>query len=436
MSKNILEKKKLVNFFNKRFGTDLTSAESDIVLRKEIFIHNVASASESADGTKGYAECICTCESVDRSGDVVIASGIDITDFKKINSIYITHDYSKLPIGKCNEMTFKEHSIEARVEFPLTVPFIKDIFERIKTGVLKGVSIGFEVKEMLVKGSRDFSEYIAKNMKGLSAEEIDKIHRIFTKWSMYEFSIVGVPSNQDCYVKELDKANKEMLEVLGEEHICNEYIEGENVQPEENPTANVVQDESETTTTTTTSAETQKPEAEKPAPGQVPTDKPEEHFAVVPNKEPEQDQNYIEGEKQLNETIEVEDDSNLDLDIVLKPYPNFHAARQRDPEDFEKSSFRYMKDRGGDGIDFVVGKLKGKTSMTLQSIRFDSEKYSVTECRAWLKKHGYKSKVEGAKKKEIEIIPYFQVIRTPEEVESYVKKIIQTKVSGRLNINF
>ena len=62
------------------------------------------------------------------------------------------------------------------------------------------------------------------------------------------------------------------------------------------------------------------------------------------------------------------------------PYPNEHAARLRDPDQYDE--FRRENDAGGDGIDFIYG-IKDGTS-ELQAIRFDSEIFSVDEARQWL----------------------------------------------------
>lgn len=59
-----------------------------------------------------------------------------------------------------------------------------------------------------------------------------------------------------------------------------------------------------------------------------------------------------------------------------------------DPSRFEPESMR-SKDLGG-GIRLIIGKLKGQTTMTTQAVRFDKDKFTPEEARAWLKKHGYK----------------------------------------------
>ncbi len=65
------------------------------------------------------------------------------------------------------------------------------------------------------------------------------------------------------------------------------------------------------------------------------------------------------------------------------PYPNFHAARVRSPRDFQKGSFRTKT--LDNGIIIIMGRLKGKTTMTAQSYRFPKSKFTVAQARKWIK---------------------------------------------------
>jgi hypothetical protein len=78
------------------------------------------------------------------------------------------------------------------------------------------------------------------------------------------------------------------------------------------------------------------------------------------------------------------------------PYPNEHAARLRDPDDFDPDSFRRTK--GGklynsievpETIAIVWGKLKGKAEPEdpplPQALRFPTKDWEADEARKWLK---------------------------------------------------
>jgi HK97 family phage prohead protease len=68
-----------------------------------------------------------------------------------------------------------------------------------------------------------------------------------------------------------------------------------------------------------------------------------------------------------------------------RPYPNEHAARITDPEQYD--SFARENDAFGEGIDAIYGIKDGVSE--LQAIRFDKEKWSVQDAEMWLDEHDY-----------------------------------------------
>ena len=78
----------------------------------------------------------------------------------------------------------------------------------------------------------------------------------------------------------------------------------------------------------------------------------------------------------------LEDRSAVDF---ARPYPNEHAARLTDPDQYD--SLRRVNDEGGPGIDFIYG-IK-ETESEIQAIRFNSARYSPAEARDWLAEHDF-----------------------------------------------
>lgn len=75
------------------------------------------------------------------------------------------------------------------------------------------------------------------------------------------------------------------------------------------------------------------------------------------------------------------------LDIVA-PYPKEHACRLRDPKDFQANSFRRTsRDSDGKKYDVIMGRLKGKTTMTEQAYRYPKGTWSEAEARKHCKEH-------------------------------------------------
>jgi HK97 family phage major capsid protein/HK97 family phage prohead protease len=71
--------------------------------------------------------------------------------------------------------------------------------------------------------------------------------------------------------------------------------------------------------------------------------------------------------------------------ILARPYPNEHAARLTDPDQYD--SLRRENDAGGPGIDFIYGIKEGESE--IQAIRFSSSRYSPAEARDWLAEHDF-----------------------------------------------
>lgn len=73
------------------------------------------------------------------------------------------------------------------------------------------------------------------------------------------------------------------------------------------------------------------------------------------------------------------------------PLPNFHAARVVSPGRFQEGSFRVIQIGDKDsGIKAIVGRLKGEKTATVQSYRFDKDKFTAAEAKKWLSEHDVK----------------------------------------------
>jgi HK97 family phage major capsid protein/HK97 family phage prohead protease len=75
----------------------------------------------------------------------------------------------------------------------------------------------------------------------------------------------------------------------------------------------------------------------------------------------------------------------MDEIIDGRPYPNEHAARLKDPGQYDR--IRRVNDEFGAGIDAIYG-IKDETA-ELQAIRFDADRFTPAEAREWLGDHDY-----------------------------------------------
>lgn len=71
------------------------------------------------------------------------------------------------------------------------------------------------------------------------------------------------------------------------------------------------------------------------------------------------------------------------------PFPNEHAARQRDPGDF----VRIVELWAHGGIRALGGPLISdpRGGAVVQTFRFDKSKWTVAEAKGWLSAHGHKT---------------------------------------------
>ncbi len=75
-------------------------------------------------------------------------------------------------------------------------------------------------------------------------------------------------------------------------------------------------------------------------------------------------------------------------EVELKPYPNEHACRLRDPDDFQDGSFRRMsRISGGKKYFIIMGRLEGEDTLTEQAYRYNKEVWEASEAKAHCKDH-------------------------------------------------
>ena len=70
------------------------------------------------------------------------------------------------------------------------------------------------------------------------------------------------------------------------------------------------------------------------------------------------------------------------------PYPNEHACRLREPDDFQANSFRRMsRTHEGKKYSVIIGRLKGETSTTEQAYRYNKDTWTASEARSHCDDH-------------------------------------------------
>lgn len=136
-------------------------------------------------------------EAVDRTGDIIKMSGVDLVNYQKNPVILFNHDYDKI-IGKALEVKVVDSKLIFKIEFADT-KLGNEIYYLLKNGYMNASSIGFIGKE-----------YEGNEHGGLT----------FTKIELLELSIVSVPCNPTALVQlrkdfTSKKISKAMFEELG-----------------------------------------------------------------------------------------------------------------------------------------------------------------------------------------------------------------------------
>lgn len=141
-----------------------------------------------------------TKEIVDRDGDIVRISGMDLTHFKTNPIVLWGHDASELPVGKVvglyHDVTNKELIFE--IQFGKTSK-AKDVESLVEDEILNTTSIGFIVKDW------DYNE------------EVEAYE--FTETELFEISIVNIPANPAATAVKESEEDEVVSKSLSKEEI-------------------------------------------------------------------------------------------------------------------------------------------------------------------------------------------------------------------------
>ena len=154
-------------------------------------------------------------EVVDRDGDILIARGVDFSNYMK-NPIFCGfHNTRDFPLGKVTKFWVENNSVKADVYFPTLDELSSDLsnvsekaklvdfcYNCYKTGMLNAVSVGFIAKE--VEPNKETGGYIIK------------------EWELLEFSAVAVPANQDAIAQAVKSFGDNGKRILDPESRCEE----------------------------------------------------------------------------------------------------------------------------------------------------------------------------------------------------------------------
>jgi len=171
---------------------DTEGYKGDEIIERKYYSETKINIKEDEERT---VICYISTDAVDADGDIIYPYGADFTRFQKNPVIHVDHSYkTEDVVGKGLEWKVDDHGILCKIQFADCTQKAKDTWELIKNGFVKTHSIGFIAKEILIKGSKEFSNFIVEK----KLEVNDRCRRIIKAFELIESSIVSIPSNAEA----------------------------------------------------------------------------------------------------------------------------------------------------------------------------------------------------------------------------------------------
>jgi hypothetical protein len=161
-----------------------------------------------------------TTESPDRQGEVVLAKGMNDSQFQGNPVVTLGHAYWMPPVGRSlwrkRVKDGGRHGIKAKTQYPArpdawpeTETWPPDqAFALIQAGLLQGKSIGFLPTKVHVPDDKEARQF-----------GWDNVGLVIDEWLLLEYACVFLPANQDALVEAVSKGSlglaPETLKALG-----------------------------------------------------------------------------------------------------------------------------------------------------------------------------------------------------------------------------
>lgn len=207
---------KLTQEYLKRTGMDFDLSqipeEQRIIKRMDMNTNITLDTTDEKTAT-GYISTI----SIDSDGDIVMPDGMDMSRFEKNPTVYVNHEVKvEKIIGKAVAISKTDTGILAKTQFADTY-LANTVWKLVKGGFAKTFSIGFAPLSFMNKGTVEFNRTVEtlKSMHPTIFSDTSKLKRIISKSLMLEYSLVGIPANEDSLVlavKQMEVGSSEVIE--------------------------------------------------------------------------------------------------------------------------------------------------------------------------------------------------------------------------------
>ena len=148
--------------------------------------YNVAIAEKGINEESRTVEWTITTDDIDRDHDVVSADGWDLKNYQKNPVVLWAHQMRELPIARSINIEKAANGLVSTSQFPTRdeYDFADTVFNLIKGGFLKAVSVGFMPLEW---------KWAENDARPLGWDIL--------KAELYEYSVVPVPANPHALVR-------------------------------------------------------------------------------------------------------------------------------------------------------------------------------------------------------------------------------------------
>jgi len=183
--------------------------DAEIIRKSAIGVTGV-----DGDFTVGIA---CTPQT-DRQGDIIWPMGVNADYYA--GEMFFAHQYSnQISPSRALSWDIKPEGITlTKIQHYLDQALGRDIFNGVRSGAIKALSITVKPKEILQRGTRAFDAFVIAN--NLSQYVTPETKRIVSKSEWFETSWAPIPANPECVVlgvvsKNLSYESPEMQKFYG-----------------------------------------------------------------------------------------------------------------------------------------------------------------------------------------------------------------------------
>jgi hypothetical protein len=164
--------------------------------------------SELLDGERADVSWITT-ESIDRDKDIVVAKGMNDSQFQANPVVTLNHCYHEPPVGRSlwrkRARDGEIVGIKAKTQYPTRPPDWTEecwppdaAYSLVKAGLMNGKSIGF----IVLKSHAPSSHEIAAK-----PDLFGNVRCVIDEWLLLEYACTFLPTNAEAVVEQVSKSN-------------------------------------------------------------------------------------------------------------------------------------------------------------------------------------------------------------------------------------